>query len=135
MFISDVIPVSVSDKNLLESNKEKLLKFGYEIDFISDTEVIFRKIPQILSKISPKDILADILENISGDIDNIEERILITTSCKAAVKGGNRLSLMEAEELLSSLLVLDNPYNCPHGRPVFIRITKSELEKKFKRIV
>ena len=73
LFISDVIEISPSDKDLLESNKDKLSKFGYEIDFVSETEVIFRKVPQLLSKISPKEILADILENISGDIDNIED--------------------------------------------------------------
>ena len=56
-------------------------------------------------------------------------------SCKAAVKGNNRLSCAEAEELIDELLTLDNPYNCPHGRPTIISMTKQEMEKKFKRIV
>ena len=133
LFISDVIPISAADKDILDSNKEKLAIFGYDIDFISDTEVIFRKVPQILSKIPPKDILADILENISGDIDNIEEQILITTSCKAAVKGNDPLSFPEAQSLLDQLFASANPYNCPHGRPTIVSITKYQIEKRFMR--
>ena len=56
-------------------------------------------------------------------------------SCKAAVKGGNRLSLSEAKSLLTDLLLLDNPYNCPHGRPTMVEFTERDLEKFFKRIV
>ena len=56
-------------------------------------------------------------------------------SCKAAVKGNNRLSFQEAEQLIDELLTLDNPYNCPHGRPTIITMTETDLEKKFKRIV
>ncbi|MBD9223815.1 DNA mismatch repair endonuclease MutL [bacterium] len=72
LFISDVLEVSPSDKELLEHNRDKLEKFGYGIEFMSDHEVIFKKVPQLLSRVSPKEILADILENISGDIDNME---------------------------------------------------------------
>ena len=133
LFVSDVLPVSVSDKNLLETNREKLLKYGYEIDFISDTEVIFRKIPQILSKISPKDILADILENISGDIDNIEEKILITTSCKAAVKANTYLNQYQMEEIIKNWRTCKNPETCPHGRPISKFFEHKELSGFFQR--
>ncbi len=133
LFISDVLPVSVSDKELLETNKDKLLKYGYEIDFISDTEVIFRKIPQILSKIPPKDILADILENISGDIDNIEEKILITTSCKAAVKANTYLNQYQMEEIINNWRTCKNPETCPHGRPISKFFEHKELSKLFQR--
>ncbi len=64
----------------------------------------------------------------------IAERIA-TMACKSAVKGNNRLSLAEMQELLEQLLTLDNPYHCPHGRPTMIVMTKQELERKFKRIV
>ena len=66
--------------------------------------------------------------------DIIYERIA-SMSCKAAVKGNNRLSFQEAEKLIDELLTLDNPYNCPHGRPTIITMTETDLEKKFKRIV
>ena len=69
-----------------------------------------------------------------GSFKVVEEKIA-SMSCKAAVKGNNRLSLAEAEMLIDELLTLENPYNCPHGRPTIISMTKQEMEKKFKRIV
>ena len=133
LFISDVIEVSVTDKALLESNKEKLSKFGYEIDFTSDTEVIFRKIPQLLSKVSPKEILADILENMHGDLDNIEEQILITTSCKAAVKANTYLNQYQMQEIIKNWRTTENPETCPHGRPVSKIFEHKDLAKFFQR--
>ena len=133
LFISDVLEISVSDKALLESNKEKLAKFGYEIEFLSDTEVIFRKVPQLLSKISPKEILADILENMHGDLDNIEEQILITTSCKAAVKANTYLNQYQMEEIIKNWRTTKNPETCPHGRPVAKIFEHKDLAKFFQR--
>lgn len=133
LFISDVIEISATDKALLESNKDKLSKFGYEIDFISETEVIFRKIPQLLSKTSPKEILADILENMHGDLDNIEEQILITTSCKAAVKANTYLNQYQMEEIIKNWRTTKNPETCPHGRPVAKFFEHKELAKFFQR--
>ena len=133
LFISDVIEVSATDKALLETNKEKLAKFGYEIDLTSDTDVIFRKIPQLLSKVSPKEILADILENMHGDLDNIEEQILITTSCKAAVKANTYLNQYQMEEIIKNWRMTENPETCPHGRPVSKFFEHKDLAKFFQR--
>ncbi len=133
LFISDVIEVSPSDKELLEYNKDKLLKFGYDIDFMSDNEIIFRKVPQILSKIPPKEILADILENLSGDIDNIEEQILITTSCKAAVKANTYLNLFQMQEIISNWRTCEKPFTCPHGRPISKILEHKDIAKFFQR--
>lgn len=60
---------------------------------------------------------------------------IASMSCKAAVKGNSRLSAVEADRLIDELLTLENPYNCPHGRPTIISMSKYELEKKFKRII
>ena len=133
LFISDVIEVSATDKELLETNKDKLNKFGYEIDFISNTEVIFRKVPQLLSKVSPKEILSDILENIQGDLDNIEEQILITTSCKAAVKANTYLNQYQMQEIIKNWRTTENPETCPHGRPVAKFFEHKDLAKFFQR--
>ena len=133
LIISDVIEVSPSEKSLLENNKDKLLKFGYELDFLSDNELIFRKVPQILSKVAPKEILADILENISGNIDNIEEQILITTSCKAAVKANTYINHYRMEEIIKNWRKCENPETCPHGRPISKFIEHKELAKWFQR--
>ena len=133
LFISDVIEISHSDKELLETNKEKLQQFGYEIDFISETEAIFRKVPQLLSKISPKDIMADILDNMHGDINNIEEQILITTSCKAAVKANTYLNQYQMEEIVRNWRTCENPETCPHGRPVSKFFEHKDIAKFFQR--
>ena len=135
LFISDVIPVSPRDKALLETNKEKLEKFGYEIDFLSETEAIFRKVPQLISKISPKEILADILENISGNIDNIEESILITTACKAAVKANTYLNQFQMQEIIKNWRACEKPFTCPHGRPISKIIEHKDIAKFFQRNV
>ena len=133
LFISDVIEVSPSDKVLLEQNSEKLAKFGYDIEFLSDTEIIFRKVPCLLSKISPREILSDIIENISGNIDNIEEQILITTSCKAAVKANTYLNHYQMEEIIKNWRTTENPETCPHGRPVSKFFEHKDLAKFFQR--
>ena len=133
LFISDVIEISHSDKELLETNKNKLAQFGYEIDFISDSEAIFRKVPQILSKVSPKDIMADILDNMHGDINNIEEQILITTSCKAAVKANTYLNQYQMEEIVRNWRTCENPETCPHGRPISKFFEHKDIAKFFQR--
>lgn len=79
--------------------------------------------------------LLDDLEYVSGKNTEMILDKIASMSCKAAVKGNQRLSTAEAHELIEELLTLDNPYNCPHGRPTIIAMTKQEIEKKFKRIV
>lgn len=95
--------------------------------------------PAICTDTARAEFLQDILDELgTGQAPNaptaIAERIA-TMACKSAVKGNNRLSLAEMQELLEQLLTLDNPYHCPHGRPTMIVMTKQELERKFKRIV
>ena len=133
LFISDLLPISPSDRELLENNKEKLEEFGYEIDFVSENEAIFRKVPQLISKVSPKEILSDILENISGDIDNIEEQILITTSCKAAVKANTYLNQFQMQEIIKNWRTCEKPFTCPHGRPISKIIEHKDIAKFFQR--
>ena len=133
LFISDVMEVSPSDKELLSNNMDKLNRFGYEIDFVSENEVIFRKVPQILSKVPPKEILSDILENMNGDINNIEEQILITTSCKAAVKANTYLNQYQMEEIIKNWRTCENPHTCPHGRPISKFFEHKEIAKFFQR--
>ena len=133
LFISDVIEVSPTDRELLENNRDKLAKFGYEIEFMSDNEVIFKKVPQLISKVSPKEILADILSSISSDIDNIEEQIIITTSCKAAVKANTYLNNFQMQEIIKNWRKCEKPFTCPHGRPISKIIEHKDIAKFFQR--
>lgn len=133
LFVSDVIEISTTESELIKENLDKFERFGYGIEFLKDTEIIFRKVPQLLSKANPKDILADILDNIEGDIDNLEEKILITTSCKAAVKANTKLSIWQMEDIIKKWRTTKMPYTCPHGRPISKIIPHKELAGFFQR--
>ncbi len=133
LFVSDVIEISTTEAELIKENIEKFERFGYGIEFLSDTEIIFRKIPQLLSKVNPKDILADILDNIEGNIDNLEEKILITTACKASVKANTKLTIWQMEEIIKKWRTTKMPYTCPHGRPISKIIPHKELAGFFQR--
>lgn len=133
LFVSDVIQVSSTESALIKENIAKFERFGYGIEFISDCELIFRKVPQLLSKVNPKEIIADILENIEGDIDNLEEKILITTSCKASVKANTKLSVWQMQEIIKKWRTTKMPYTCPHGRPISKVLPHKEVAAFFQR--
>ena len=133
LFLSDVIEVSPTEAQLIRDNKDKFEHFGFEIEVLNDKEVTFKKVPQLLSKVNTKEILADILENLEGDIAGLEEHILITTSCKAAVKAGQELSLFQMQELIKKWRKCEKPYTCPHGRPISKLIPHKELAGFFQR--
>lgn len=135
LLISDVIPLEPADVSLLMENSEKLVRFGYEIQKISDSEVVFKKIPQVIAHIKIKDILADILENLHGDLNNLEEKMLVTMSCKAAVKAGAELNLWQMEELIKKWKTTKMPYTCPHGRPIVHSFSEKEIASFFHRSV
>jgi len=137
LIISDVLDIDSGDLILLENAKEQLTKFGYQIEKISDTQIIFKKIPQILSNVNPSEILSELLKNLKNspmnDLDTIEEHILITTSCKASVKAGEKLTLWQMEELVKNWRKTKNPYTCPHGRPISHSIPLKEVASFFNR--
>ena len=124
---------------MLKKYEKEIVNFGYEIEPFGGKEYAITAIPADFSDVDMKSMFIDMLDdfsNISGEQGPtlIMEKVA-SMSCKAAVKGHNRLSLEEATHLIDTLLTLENPYQCPHGRPTIISMTKYELEKKFKRIV
>jgi len=131
--LSDVIDLESEETEILVNAKNHLNKFGYEIERISPTQIKFTRVPQLLSKISPQEIAAELLRNINGSLDGAEEKILVTTSCKAAVKAGEKLSVWQAEELIKRWKATKNPEVCPHGRPISHFIPISEIAKFFDR--
>ena len=137
LIISDVLDIEPEDADILDNAKENLAKFGYKIEKISDKQIIFKKIPQILSEVKTQDILAELLKNLKASSDNqldtIEEKILITTSCKASVKAGEKLTLWQMEEIVKNLRRTKNPYTCPHGRPISHFIPHKEIASYFAR--
>ncbi len=102
-------------------------------------EYAIRAFPDNLFGIAKKEIFLEMLDSLSDEIRSENQQIIVekiaSMSCKAAVKGKHKLSQQEANSLIDQLLELDNPYNCPHGRPTIISMSKYEIERKFKRIV
>lgn len=135
LLISDVLPLESADVELVTENSDKLKRFGYEIEKVSDKEIIFKKIPQVIAHVKVKDILSDILENLHGDLNNLEEKMLVTMSCKAAVKAGAELNLWQMEELIKKWKTTKLPYTCPHGRPILHTFSEKEIASFFHRNV
>lgn len=133
LFVSDVIEVSATEAELIKDNIKKFERFGYGIEFLKDNEIIFRKIPQMLAKVNPKEIIADILENIEGDIDRLEEKILITTACKASVKANTKLTIWQMQEIIKKWRTTKMPYTCPHGRTISKIIPHNKIASFFQR--
>ncbi len=134
----EVITLSPVEKTAVLGNLEKLQSTGFEVEDFGGNEVILKTIPINMVGLSGRDIFLEITDYLSKGIDNVTEDIFVrkiaTMGCKAAIKGNQRISLSEAETLIEELFTLENPYTCPHGRPTIIKVTKTELEKKFKRI-
>ncbi len=114
-------------------------KLGYEISSFGGMDYMVSGVPGNLYGLLEKDLLLQMLDEIDIDTGRNNETMILeklaSMSCKAAVKGGMKLSYREAEALFDELLHLENPYHCPHGRPVIISMSRQELEKKFKRIL
>jgi DNA mismatch repair protein MutL len=128
-----------SIEHTLVMNKMDLFQqTGFEIEDFGDDTIIIRAMPDDIMGVEPQllfDALLNALVEDTGkiDIDFFVEK-LSGMACKAAIKGNTEISPQEADILIDELLTLDNPYNCPHGRPTMIALTKTELERKFKRI-
>lgn len=135
-----IVSLTGQEESILHTYEDAFAQLGFEIEAFGGNEYALRSVPVDLYGCSERELFLAVLDELSQEAGNrgsfqvIEEKIA-SMSCKAAVKGNNRLSLQEAEELIDELLTLDNPYNCPHGRPTIITMTETDLEKKFKRIV
>lgn len=134
-----ILTMGSEEQVLLEKYMTYFTSIGFEIQHFGGREYAVRAVPDNLFSIAKKELLMEILDNLSDDIfkgnpDMIYERVA-SMSCKAAVKGNSAMSFAEADHLIDQLLELENPYACPHGRPTIISMSKYDLEKKFKRIV
>ena len=135
-----ILNLSLREGELVKKYHVEFARAGYEIEEFGGNDYAVHTVPYDLYKLAREDMLMEMIDtladdgNIRGGSELIMERIA-SMSCKAAVKGNNRLSIREANTLIDELLTLDNPYHCPHGRPTIISMSKYELEKKFKRIV
>ena len=133
-----ILTLNMQEAAKLSEYQDYFRELGFEIEPFGGKEYAVSAVPANLYGLAEKDLfmeLLDDLEYVSGKNTEMILDKIASMSCKAAVKGNQRLSTAEAHELIEELLTLDNPYNCPHGRPTIIAMTKQEIEKKFKRIV
>lgn len=134
-----VMTLDARECEMLEKYRPQIEQFGYEVEHFGGKEYMISAIPDNLFNIDMKDLFIEMLDDFSNATgrqtpDIITEKVA-SMSCKAAVKGNDKLTLPEINKLIDELLSLGNPYNCPHGRPTIISMSKYEIEKKFKRIV
>ncbi len=135
-----ILHLTMQEKNLLETYITEFTSLGFELEEFGGDSYAIRGVPDNLYSIDKKELFIDMLDQLS---ENLQSRLpstlilekIASTSCKAAVKGNQGLSMREVEQLIEDLLGLENPFHCPHGRPTIVSMSKKEMEKKFKRIL
>ena len=134
-----ILTLNAQEEEMLERYREEITTFGYEVEPFGGKEYAVTAVPADFTDIDMRSMFIEMLDdfsNISGaDAPNLIMEKVASMSCKAAIKGNQTISRSEMEVLIGELLQLENPYNCPHGRPTIIAMSKYEIEKKFKRIV
>lgn len=134
-----ILNLSLSEAELINKYIENFREIGFEIEAFGGQDFAIRAVPSDLYTLDSYDVLMDIVDNLTNEsgkmVPEIVTNKIASMSCKAAIKGNMSISTAEANALIDQLLSLENPYNCPHGRPTIISMSKYELEKKFKRII
>ena len=135
-----ILSLSMIQQQAVEENMQIFEQLGYQIENFGGREYAVSGVPAHLPEVGSQDLLIEIIDSLTEErnLRKTPELLLdkiASMSCKAAVKGNQSLPFEQMQELLKELMTLENPYHCPHGRPTMIRMTKKELEKKFKRIV
>lgn len=134
-----ILNLSMNEADLIERYLQNFKEIGFEMEPFGGRDFAVRGVPSDLYTLDSQEVLMEIIDNLSNESGKMSPDILTdkiaSMSCKAAVKGNSRISFREADELITQLLSLENPYNCPHGRTTIISMSKYELEKKFKRII
>lgn len=134
-----IVTLSLTEEMALKKFSDVFSELGFEVSHFGGKEYAIDAVPANLYNIDPKGLFSDIIamcaEKNRPETDALIKERIASMSCKAAVKGNDHLSLLEAESLIDELLHLENPYHCPHGRPTIITLSRYELDKKFKRII
>lgn len=135
-----VVTLSGREAEVLAEYESVFVNLGFETEAFGGSEYALRSVPADLYGCDEKTLFLEVLDELSEGASSVKnltvvEEKLASMACKAAVKGNHSFSMAEMEALIEELLTLDNPYNCPHGRPTIISMSKYEIEKKFKRIV
>ncbi len=135
LLLSDVINVEQDEIDLLKEKMPELEKLGYGINFVSESEIIFKKVPQIVAHIAVRELFNDIIKTLKDtSVRSFYENMITSMSCKSSVKAGQELNMWQMEELIARWKTTKNPYTCPHGRPISKKLSHSEIASFFMRI-
>lgn len=138
LMVPQPVEISVREADHFDELQPELMRYGFDCDLFGENALMVRSVPIILGEPQDVSLLKAFIEGrVYEDVSdprNLIERI-ITMSCKGAVKGHQELSREEIETLLDGMSRLDNPYTCPHGRPIILKLREYELKKLFKRVV
>lgn len=133
-----VIHLDSVEHNLVMDRMDLFKETGFDLEDFGDDSIVIRSMPDDIMGVEPQLLFDALLNSLAEDTGTVSLDFFVeklsTMACKAAIKGNSEISFQEADALIDELLTLDNPYNCPHGRPTMISLTKTELERKFKRI-
>jgi len=134
LLIPQKIEVTAVEKSIISENQEIFSEFGFDIDQFSDNEMLLRAVPAFDFREDVKNVLQKLLEDLKNEneIKDLRENIIISMSCKGAVKAGQKLDMNEMRNMVRRLHEVGK-YTCPHGRPIIVKLTKNDLDKMFGR--
>ncbi|MBO4579716.1 MAG: DNA mismatch repair endonuclease MutL [Clostridiales bacterium] len=138
LLVPQIINVSASDYMFISDNLDRFSEYGFDIELTDGRQIALRAVPMQGRKDNVEGMFADIMADMKRDLPapgNIWYSLVQTTACKAAIRAGDVITKEEALSLIDSLLKLNDPYHCAHGRPTFFKISKTDFEKNFRRIV
>lgn len=134
-----VVDLTYQEIKFLDEKKEYLNNLGFIYESFGNNSIILREVPYLDDTVSVKELFLEVLDRFiktaGAGVELIAEETIYTIACKAAIKANRKLDNKEIKEILDKLAAMGNPYTCPHGRPVIVKLSKYELEKMFKRIV
>lgn len=139
LIIPCIIDLTCDDYSYFEENKEIFKEAGFILEEFGGTSVALKEVPYFLGKLNPKKLFLEILDNLknlgNGKTTEVKHNAIATKACKSAIKGNDELQMNEMIKLVEDLRYIDDPFHCPHGRPVIIKFTSTDIDKKFKRII
>lgn len=138
LLMPETINLPASEMILIEENLSLFEKLGFNLEIFGDTSIILREVPYLFNKPLGMDTFKQMLDSLdvkkTQSLYTLREEQIIQMACKSAIKANDKLDPLECKNLIEELLVLDNPYTCPHGRPTIVSLRHSDIEKIFKRI-
>jgi len=139
LMVPSIIDLSVDDYSYFEENKEIFSDSGFLLEEFGGNSLSLKEVPYFLGKLNPKRLFLDILDNLknlgNGKTSEVKHNAIASKACKAAIKGNDKLEINEMIRLVEDLRYINDPFHCPHGRPVIIKFTSIDIDKKFRRIV